>query len=155
MIEVSITQNMISNAKAKAIEMGTLRNSITDGEGNLAGFIGEEIALSVIGGKITNTYDYDLVSKTGFKVDVKTKRTTVAPLPHYECSVAELNTKQDCDYYAFVRVNVDRNVGWFLGVYKKDNYYRDATYLIKGQIDPSNNFKVKSNCYNLPISKLK
>lgn len=155
MIEVSITPNMISNAKAKAFEMGTLRNSITDGEGNLAGFIGEEIALSVIGGKITNTYDYDLVSKTGFTVDVKTKRTTVAPLPHYECSVAELNTKQDCDYYAFVRVNVDRNVGWFLGVYKKDNYYRDATYLIKGQIDPSNNFKVKSNCYNLPISKLK
>ncbi len=155
MIEVVITGDMLVTARDKAAEMGKLRNSIISGAGNLAGFIGEAVAQQVMGGVLANTYDYDLILCNGKTVDVKTKQTSVKPLETYECSIAALNTKQDCDYYAFVRVKNDFSVGWFLGVYEKQQYMLDAKYLTKGTIDPSNSYVVKSDCYNLPIHQLK
>ena len=144
MIEVQVTPAMIAKAQEKSIEMGRLNNSIRAGAGNLVGFIGEQIAQQVLGGQNTNTYDYDLVLDNGTKIDVKTKQTGYEPKPEYDCSVAAFNTKQDCDYYCFVRVKNDLTKGWYLGVYKKDDYYRDAVALKKGEIDPTNNFTVKA-----------
>lgn len=145
---------MLVEARDKAAEMGKLRNSITSGAGNIAGFIGEAIAQQVLGGKLDNTYDYDLVLDNGTKIDVKTKQTSVKPLDSYDCSIANLNTKQQCDYYAFVRVKNDFTVGWYLGVYSKELYMRDAVFMKKGTVDPSNGYVVKSDCWNLKISKL-
>ena len=103
MIEVKITPQMKKRAWAKARQMGRLRNSITHGKGNIAGFLGEEVANALIKGKISNTYDYDILYKN-IKYDVKTKRCTSPPKPFYECSVAAYNTKQKCDRYVFVRI---------------------------------------------------
>jgi hypothetical protein len=155
MIEIVISPAMLVEARDKAAEMGQLRNSIIRGAGNIAGFIGEAIAQQVLGGKLCNTYDYDLVLDNGTKIDVKTKQTGYVPLPSYDCSIAALNTKQDCDYYAFVRVKNDFSVGWYLGVYNKDQYMKDAVFMQKGTIDPSNGYTVKSDCYNIKIDQLK
>lgn len=158
MIEIEITEEMKSRALDKATEMGKLNHSITAGQGNLAGFIGEEVANEIIKGSISNTYDYDIIEEQGSRWDIKTKRCTSAPRDYYECSVAAYNTKQRCDYYAFVRVeykNGEWGRAWFLGAYNKSDYFNDATFLKKGQIDPSNNFTVKADCYNMPINKLK
>lgn len=159
MIEVEITDDMISRARKKAKEMGTLKNSITFGMGNLIGFIGEEVAAHVfaVHGKSvdpTNTYDYDMIVD-GERVDVKTKSTSVAPLPHYSNSVANFNTKQECDHYAFVRVKKDLTTAWWCGVYSKDQFFKDAVFMKKGQLDADNRYTVKADCYNLPISQLK
>ena len=155
MKELVITPEMLVEARDKAVEMGQLYNSITRGAGNIAGFIGEAIAQQVLGGELFNTYDYDLVLPDGTKVDVKTKQTGYVPLPSYDCSIAALNTKQDCDYYAFVRVKNDVSVGWYLGVYNKDQYMKDAVFMQKGTVDPANGYTVKSDCYNIKISQLK
>ena len=155
MIEIVISPAMLVEARDKAAEMGQLRNSIIRGAGNIAGFIGEAIAQQVLGGKLCNTYDYDLVLDDGTKIDVKTKQTGYVPLPSYDCSIAALNTKQDCDYYAFVRVKNDFSVGWYLGVYNKEQYMKDAVFMQKGTIDPSNGYTVKSDCYNIKIDQLK
>jgi hypothetical protein len=152
---VIVSEDMKDNAKMKAAEMGTLNNSILKGEGNLIGFIGEELAQKVIGGRIQNSYDYDIILASGKTVDVKTKKTTVIPKDNYDCSVASYNTKQKCDYYCFVRVKDDLSCGWVLGVYDKKDYFKDAVFLKKGQIDPSNNFTVKADCYNIKIKQLK
>lgn len=155
MIEVVITGEMLVTARDKAAEMGKLRNSIINGAGNIAGFIGEAIAQQVMGGVLTNTYEYDLILDNGKTVDVKTKQTSVKPLDTYECSIAGLNTIQECDYYAFVRVKNDFSVGWFLGIYDKNQYMLDSIFMKKGTIDTSNGYTVKSDCYNLKIHKLK
>ena len=152
-IEIKITDKMISLAKNKSEEMGNLNHSILNGCGNLAGFIGEQIAIHVLGGDWCNTYNYDIIVSEK-RIDVKTKQTTVKPKPFYECSIAAYNTKQDCDAYAFVRVKKDLSVGWFLGIKTKEKYFNQATLMKKGDIDPSNNFVVRADCYNLPISKL-
>jgi hypothetical protein len=155
MIEIAVDGEMLLEARDKAAEMGRLRNSITNGGGNIAGFIGEAVAQRVLGGKLDNTYDYDLVLDNGIKIDVKTKMTSVAPLPEYDCSVAALNTEQECDYYCFVRVKKDLTTAWFLGLYSKKDYVQDAVFMKKGTIDPSNGYSVKSDCWNLPIHRLR
>jgi len=99
--------------------------------------------------------DYDLVRNDGITIDVKTKQTSAVPLPHYECSVAALNTKQACDYYCFVRVKNDFTVGWYLGVVRKQDSLADAVFMKKGTVDPSNNYVVKSDCFNMKITSLK
>lgn len=155
MLEVEITPTMLAQAQIKSQEMGKLRNSITAGEGNLAGFVGEQVALSILGGQWINSYDYDLILQDGTLVDVKTKRTSVKPLPEYDCSVAAYNTKQKCDAYAFVRVHNSMSMGWYLGIMSRDKYFEGAEYMKKGSIDPSNGFRVKATCYNLKIHQLK
>lgn len=157
MIEVEITPEMYRLAWAKSRDMGKLKKSITEGEGNIAGYLGEIIANQFIGGEISNTYDYDIIAPNGAKIDVKTKRCKSEPLPHYECSVAAYNTVQKCDYYAFVRVECINNEytrGWYLGHIQKDSYYYNSRKLFKGQRDGDNWFTVKADCYNLPITSL-
>lgn len=154
MIEAKITEFHIKDARALAKELGQLKNSITSGEGNLAGFIGEVIVADITGASHRNTYDYDLILPSGKSVDVKTKRTNYPPKDNYDCSVAAFNTKQKCDYYAFVRVKNDLSVAWVLGFYEKSLYFKDAKFYKKGDYDPDNKFTFKADCYNIKISNL-
>lgn len=154
MIEVQITTNMVEKAKKKADELGVLKNSITSGRGNLAGFLGEFAAQAHMGGELVNTRDYDLLMPDGTKIDVKTKRCTSAPQPHFECSIAAFNTTQGCDKYVFVRVHKDFTKAWILGELTKEEYYSKAKFLQQGQYDPSNNWRCKADCYNVAISQL-
>lgn len=154
MIEVQVSEDILIKSANRAKEMGRLKNSITEGQGNLSGFVGEQVVSDYYGFTIKNTYDYDLVTKGGKKVDVKTKRTIVKPKPHYECSIGAFNTKQKCDIYFFVRVSNDLKTAWILGYKMKEEYFKRAKLLKKGDIDPDNSFTVKADCYNLPISEL-
>tara|TARA_R110002020_G_C15864991_1_gene737516 strand:+ start:125 stop:622 length:498 start_codon:yes stop_codon:yes gene_type:complete len=154
MEEILITKDMINKAKAKANQMGTIKNSITKGQGNIAGFIGEEIVLNYLNEKDNNSYDYDLILKDGRKVDVKTKRTTVKPRTNYDCSVAAFNTKQKCDVYIFCRILNDMSKGWILGYKDKEDYFNEARFMKKNEIDPANNFRVRADCYNVAIEDL-
>ena len=74
MIELEISGDQFIRATNKAIDMGTIANSITNGGGYLAGFIGEILVTDYINAKEQNTYDYDIVDLVGNKIDVKTKR---------------------------------------------------------------------------------
>jgi len=154
MQEIKISLEMIDNARKKSDEMGVIKNSILRGDGSIAGFIGEQIALQVLGGTWENTYDHDLITPEGKRIDVKTKQTSVKPLPEYDCSIAKYNTKQKCDAYAFVRVKNNLTVGWYLGMLGKEEYFEKSVFLKKGEIDKSNNYKVRADCYNVKISQL-
>ena len=144
---------MRQRSQEKAEEMGSLNNSILNGSGNYAGFLGEEIVNNYINGVIENTYDYDII-KDGLKFDVKSKQTTVVPRTHYDCSVADFNPNQKCDFYIFARILDDFSSGWILGFISKERFYHEARFMRKGQMDGSNDFIVKSDCYNLAIKRL-
>ena len=150
---INITDKDIKEAKLLANSMGKLRNSITKGQGNVHGFLGEIITSKFLKSKLNNTYDYDIIHNN-LKIDVKTKRVTTPPRDYYECSVASLNTKQLCDIYVFTRILKDMTKGWLLGYINKKDYFDKAVLLKKGDIDLSNNWKVLTDCYNLPINKL-
>lgn len=154
MEEVKITKNMKDSADKRAKELGVLRNSISKGAGNVIGMLGEEIVLTVLGGELKSSYDYDIILPDGTTTDVKTKTTTVVPLPSYSCSVAAYNIRQKCDSYSFVRIKKDLTVGWYLGKIDKLHFFNEAKFLEKGTVDPVNKYKVKASCFNCPISVL-
>ena len=149
-----ISTSALKRIKARAATLPLLKNSIRKGEGSLVAYIGEEVVKNVLKGEIKDTYDYDIIYKDT-KVDVKTKERTVAPKSYYECSVADFNTEQRCDEYAFVSVLNTMEAAWYLGKISKADFYKTATFHEKGEIDPDNNFVFKADCYNISISKLK
>jgi hypothetical protein len=153
MRKFKITDTALDRAQRRADKLPLLNNSIRKGEGSLVAYIGEEVAKAVLGGKIEDTYDYDIVYGET-KVDVKTKERTVPPRYYYECSVADFNTKQGCDEYAFVSVLDNLREAWYLGKISKKEFYETAVFHKKGEVDPDNNFTFKADCYNIPIRSL-
>ena len=154
MIEINIKDEHVHKAKIKSKEMGVINNSIRQGKGNLCGFVGEAVMEDYFKASEANTYDYDIILSNGKKVDVKTKQTKVKPRDYYDCSIANFNTRQNCDYYAFVRVNNELTKAWFLGLVDKKDYLEKSRFLKKGDVDGDNRFVVRADCHNLSIEQV-
>jgi len=154
MIEIKLTKETVEQCKNKAKDIGKLNNSITKGQGNLAGIVGEYIVHKHLkNSEWKNTYNYDLIYNDN-KIDVKTKRCNSKPKENYDCSVAKTSLHQNCDEYIFVRILNDFSLAWIVGKKNKKEYFKLARKMVKGQIDPSNNFIVRADCYNLQINGL-
>ena len=154
---LAITPNQVERAR-KLYPFDELNGSITKGKSNIYGALGEVIindyfvknGYSV---DFNSTYDYDIIID-GWKVDVKTKRTTVTPQDHYLCSISSWNIKQKCDLYMFVRINENMKNGYLLGFKGKDEFFKSADFKKKGELD-INGWSFKDDCYNLKVSELR
>lgn len=156
MIKVQITPEQIFKATERASRLGVLRNSIKKGEGNLIGMLGEQVFSDYFGGEIADDYQYDVLLK-GKRIEVKTKANNYPPEPHFNCTVANYNAKQKCDYYYFVRIKEDLSVAWLLGGYDREQFFKDATFCKKGEVDLSDSrgFRFTADCYNIKVEMLK
>ena len=152
MKEMLISDDLVEIAAKKAKELGNINKSITAGAGNVAGFIGEHLAQSVYGGEIVNTFKYDLVLPDGRRIDVKTKRSTVEPKEHYDCTVTDFQIDYDCDGYIFVRVLPTYEKGWVLGYISKDAFKKNSKFKKRGERDGK--YTYKHSCYNVRIDDL-
>jgi hypothetical protein len=123
-IEIPITLNQIKEAE-KLYNFGSLNGSITKGDGNIFGALGEVAVYyyfkdwGVV--DFTSTYDYDTIIN-GHKIDVKTKRCNYKPKDNYLCSISNFNTRQKCDYYFFCRVMTDYSKVFMLGYISKERF---------------------------------
>lgn len=162
-IQRKIDNILLSEAELLKSNIPLLNNSITQGQGTLAGCIGEiavrDYIISLgIGAKIVGHYDYDILTSNNKKIEVKTKRCTSIPKPHYECSVANFNDKQNCDFYFFTRVSND--FVYLLGYISKNDFFLKSSQKKSGDFDSNvlpngTNFKFHANCRNLFIYDLK
>ena len=69
-------------------------------------------------------------------------------------AIAETSLHQNCDAYIFVTILNDFSLAWIVGKKKQKEYFKIARKMVKGQLDPANNFTVRANCYNLRINEL-
>ena len=161
-IEVSFTEGMVVRAKEKAESLGKINNSILKGKGNFAGYLGEEIVAAHIKADIISNdegeekYNHDLVLNEE-KIEVKTKRRTVPPKDFYDASVAKTSRHQNPDSYVFVSIQFEGSEpvkAWICGSKKATEYFEQAVFYAKGDVDPSNGWKVSTDCYNLPYKDL-
>lgn len=163
---------MLREAKRRSAELGAIKNSITKGAGNLAGYLAEVALAAYIKGEVkscdegSEKFDYDIL-KNGLKIECKTKRRSVDPKPEYEVSIASTSKHQKPDVYAFLSVTFKKKTGrgrnaiytgvdkiWLCGYMKREEYFDKANYMNRGQIDISNGFRTHQNMQNLPISEL-
>ena len=180
-IRIDWDDRMVTNAQNKAKKLGKIKNSILRGGGNAAGYLGEEAVASYIGAKITSCdegsgkYNFDITTRDERKVEVKTKRRTVSCIDDdgndrgfYEVSIAKTSVHQRPELYIFVNIHFDdyrkdengvaryygiRNIE-ILGQMEPEDYFAEARFVPKGELDPSNNFVAHADMYNLPISEL-
>ena len=146
----------LKRVKERANQLPILKNSIRNGEGYVVGFIGEEVVKDVLNGEIKDTFDYDIIYNGMTKVEVKTKEITVSPRSHFEGSVADCNTSQRCDEYAFVFVLKQMPYAWYAGKISKSDFYEAAVFHKKGEVDPAfPNFVFKVDCWNIAVTKLR
>ena len=161
-VEVKFTDDMVARAKVKADNLGKLRRSIRGGKGNTIGYLGEEIVAHYMKADIisndegTEKYNYDLV-KDGKKIEVKSKERTVPPKGFFDASVAETSRHQKTDIYVFtsIQCNGGKPVrAWICGQKDAKEYFEQARFYAKGDIDPSNNFEVLTDMHNMPYKDL-
>ncbi len=152
-IYIPVTDEMLAVAQRKADDMGELNNSIEKGQGNHRGFLGELAVNSLLGGEMNNTYNFDLVLG-GVKLEVKSKGCKSIPYPVYEASLANYNTRQECDWYLFTRVLYDNSMVYFCGMCRKSEYMANSRFMKEGDIDPSNGYRVKADCWNIAYHDL-
>jgi len=165
---ISHTYEMMERAYQRASGLGILKNSIMNGDGNYAGYMGEETVASYLGADIVSDHSssHDLV-KDGIRIEVKTKRRTVSPIGTYEVSVAATSAHQKPDLYAFVSLQYSRagifderrvyeglECVWLLGYKNPEDYFREARLLKPGDVDSDNNFRAAVDMFNLPIHRL-
>ena len=167
-VEVTVSQDIIDIASEKSETMGTLKNSLTEGAGNIYGFIGEGVVYRyLVDNKVSvnwnNSYDWDILieevedseGKSINKLDVKSSVTNVKPMPHYNCLVSAFNTQQNCDAYVFTRVTKDLTKCWLLGFMLKEDFYNQADFFEKGERDPNRlSFKFVNDTYGVLIRDL-
>ncbi len=153
-VEVKVTSAMLEIANQKAKELGELKNSMTQGEGNVTGFLGELIAQHVMGGELHNTRDYDLMLPGDIKADVKSHRSFVVPQPHFNFSLSGINTSQACDIYIFVRLLKDLTSGWCIGWMEKSVFFEEAMFIQQGQVDRRNNWRARCDCWSMTMQQL-
>lgn len=156
MITLNISDEQINEAY-NLYPFENLRGSITKGKSNFFGALGEIIIRDFFISQnydveTVNNYHYDLIINEK-KIDVKTKRTTVAPDEEYNCSISSFNTKQKTDYYFFVRITEDSKTGFLLGYLSKKSFFEKATFNQKGELD-ENGWVFKDDCYNVKIKDL-
>lgn len=156
MIALDITKESIAEAK-KLFEFKELNNSITGGQGNKAGALGEVLVRRHFKGQQQNTFDYDIIIDNK-KIDVKTKRYTAKfrPNRNWNLNIPDFNTTQACDYYCFVGMADNYKKAFFYGFIKKEKFYQIARFGKKGEIDPNGDGKwtFRADCYNILISQL-
>lgn len=159
----NFTMDHLTRALILSDEMGEkFKNSIKDPQRSKPlGVLGEIMVLDYLGDKAVHVKDkdYDIMSGSGARVEVKTLKGGSTPQPDYICSVPETSMHQNCDIYVFCRVHKSYYYGWILGWIEVDRFDKESFYAEKGEInrDTEHNkkpFIYSANCYNIMVNQL-
>ncbi len=148
-----------------------LKGSFTKGQNHIYGIIAEVTIYNFFKNHgfdiqyISNDigkekFHYDFIVKHNnneTKFELKTKKTTQEEAYDYwDCSIADFNPNQECDYYLFARITENKDKVFLLGKIKSKDYKDKARFNKKGEPDPNDKYKKPYNtdCTNLNVTKL-
>lgn len=157
MIKLNITDEQIIEAQ-KLYNFKALNNSITEGESQIYGALGEVMVMDFLRSlnkpvQYIGSYDYDL-EINGKKIDVKTIKTDKEPTNDFNANISAFNTRQQTDFYLWCSVAESMNYGYIIGYLEKDEFYRVAELKKKGQID-FGSWVFKSDTYTTKVKNIK
>ena len=162
MLQLPFDNKMIREATNWAENLGGIYNSITKGDGNYVGRLGELALAKHLGVEVEDHKDYDLIYNDS-KVEVKTKRRATKPKSNYTVNIASTSRHQKPDTYAFLSVEYsDRDSGgnysdllkiWLCGYKSAEQFFEEAEFWPKGTPDPPF-FKAHSDMYVMKIGEL-
>ena len=143
MLQLPFDDKIIREATEWAENLGGIYNSITKGDGNYAGRLGELALAKHLGVEVEDHKDYDLIYNDS-KVEVKTKRRATKPKSNYTVNIASTSRHQKPDTYAFLSVEYsDRDSGgnysdllkiWLCGYKSAEQFFEEAEFWPKGTL---------------------
>lgn len=163
---------MIRRALGKARKIGNLRKSILNGKGILAGLLGEEVLAQHLNAIIVSrtSFNHDLMLPCGKRIEVKTTRRTVPPLPHYNAVVKWTAMQHQVpDVFAFMSIHFGMSMNragergrtyyrpqtvWLCGFMEPDDLVKHGKILNKNDSD-SPHFKTSAKMVTIPIGALR
>lgn len=145
-------------ARSHARKMGSLNESITNGDGNYAGILAEYVFVSLFEtAERVDQYNFDIKMQntdgSDMTVDIKTLRRTVDVKPHYSCFVPDAGMNQNCDFYYFCSYNEPEKRLELCGYLPNELFYRKADHLEAGERLPGG-FEVEADCHRVKIEDL-
>jgi hypothetical protein len=132
-----ITPEQLERAKHRNT-FDVLKNSIKNGEGTYLGSVGEVVLIDYYKNKEVKfkdeqNFDYDFIIND-FKIDVKTQSMKYKPKPYFTCHIPNFNIKQDCDFYAFMFINLETNDAYCEGMIRKKDWKLIAKLKKQGEM---------------------
>lgn len=157
MIKIYLTDEEILEAK-RLYGFKKLHNSITEGESQIYGALGEVMVMNFFKLHYENveyvgSYDFDL-KINGKKIDVKTFKTDKTPTKFFNVNISAYNITQKTDYYLWCSVAENMKYGYIIGYMEKDEFYKIAELKKKGEIDRGE-WVFKSDTYTTKIKNIK
>lgn len=154
---IEISQELVEQAK-RIYNFKALKNSITNGESQLHGAVGELLAMQFLELRENDVeyigcYDYDIICN-GKKIDVKTIKTDKEPNDNFNANISAFNHTQQTEYYLWCSVSLDLSFGYIIGIINKDEFYKIAELKKKGEIDWGK-WTFKSDTYTTKVKNLK
>ena len=132
-----ITPEQLEKAKHRNT-FGILKNSLRKGEGTYLGSVGEVVLIDYYKNKEVKikdkqNFDYDFIIND-YKIDVKTQSIKYKPKPNFTCHIPNFNIKQDCDFYAFMFINLETNDAYCEGMIRKKDWKLIAKLKKQGEM---------------------
>ncbi|HCG6946950.1 TPA: hypothetical protein NJ333_004429 [Vibrio parahaemolyticus] len=177
--KVAITQEMVSRALKRAQLLQDYPKNFKqhiqeEGDGELTakvdGILGEMIAEHWLTKHnftfedCRDEFSHDYLVEGQIKLEIKTKRRTVAPRINYEATVPQyVHDIQKPTAYLFVSLRLTKGrdddfsrytEGYIVGGISRSKFDKIKRSLHKGQHDTSNNWDCSEACYNVYISQL-
>lgn len=170
MIEVEV-QSLLHEAQKRAEAQGALDRSMRGMQASQVGALGELVGIRLLRERkvlftevFTTTHDVTFVQEGRMKtMEFKTKERTVAPEPHFDCTVPLYNhDHQRPDYYFFISLlskgksdDINRfTKAYILGVITLGELDSVGTKWEAGQVDKTNSWSPTVDCINVKVSDL-
>lgn len=152
-----LTDDEIIEAK-RLYDFKKLRNSITEGQSQIYGALGEVMVMNFFklyyeNVEYVGSYDFD-IKINGKKIDVKTIKTDKEPTKDFNANISAYNITQKTDFYLWCSVAENMKYGYIIGYLEKDEFYKIAQLKKKGEIDWGN-WVFKSDTYTTQIKNIK
>ena len=152
---IKIDCDLQTKEEAKEIAKGMgYAGSMMGGARDAHAALAELVVNAQIKGTLRNTFDFDIKTKHGLRVDVKNKMISGEPREFYEVTIMASNKKQDCDYLVFTMTPKDGSCVWICGGYGKLAFLRDARFCEAGTVTGSNELTYKRDNYVLTVEQL-
>ena len=155
-IEVPITEDMITIAYQKAEVARNFNNTFMPFERRRQGYLGEEVFHKVFPNATPSkgSYDYDF-TMNGKTWEIKTKVISYPPKLHYQCSVYGYNPNQQSDLIAFVYIQKSKvpKMAWLLGYTTKDLFDKNCFFVPKGS-ELQYGQKARTDTWNIYVNQL-
>jgi hypothetical protein len=137
-IEFDVTPEQLARAE-KWFSFKELKDSITNGDGNLAGALGEVVFMDYLSntGRVADyvgTHGHDLTFG-GYTMEIKTKRSNYAPKPNHNATVAVTSRHQNPDVYVFAQCLYDYAKLWLCGWMFREDFYEQSIFYEAGEHD--------------------